>query len=205
MNWRRAKTWWLSIGAVIIGVAVALSVLSVVLSRYSFHALPEVVSPSRVAQFSLQAAIVQEEGGYRSSGHYYNESSFAALMDARDPGYMVVAGVARKASSGDGGKTVIAVTVSADEQATLFAVRSSDGGCWFSYISHRPVSLHPPFPNVPTNPGTYFGEVGTRRGPNRSCSVTQGPMGTNGNSFVGWSLNSYPPLQGHVKVRRLTS
>ena len=114
-------------------------------------------------------------------------------MEARDPGHMVVAGVARKASNVDKGD--IAVTVSADEQAVLFAVRSSDGACWFSYISHRPVSLHPPFPNVPTNPGTYFGEVGTRRGPNRSCSVTQGPMGTNGNSFVGWSLNSYPPLQ----------
>ena len=144
--------------------------------------------PSRAAQSDLTDVVTLEQNQYVTTGSLDGEPALAGLVRAQDPGVTVVP----DRSTHRGTQALIAVTVSPDRRAALFAIRALDGRCWFVVVNDRTAAQPPPFPDTRSTPGTTYGEVGIGHGPNRACSVTHGPAGTGGNAFVGWSAGGYP-------------
>ena len=144
--------------------------------------------PSLAAQSDLNDLVTLDQGRYAATGSLDSEPALAGLASAQDPGVTLV----QDRSTRHGTYPSVAVAVSTDGQAALFAIRATDGRCWFAYVNHRPAGRQPPFPDTLSTPGTYYGGVGTGHGPNRACSVTDGPAGTGTNTFVGWSTGAYP-------------
>lgn len=179
---RRTAAWWVSV--ILAGVVALVGWFAL---QPRFNGLPG-NAPSRAAQSDLNDLVTLDQGRYAATGSLDDEPALAGLANAQGPFFTLV----KDRSVGHGTHPTIAVTVSADRQAALFAIRALDGRCWFAYVDHRPAGGRPPFPDVPSTPGTYYGGVGTGHGPNSACSVTQGAAGTGGNTFVGWSTGTYP-------------
>lgn len=181
---RRTAKWWTIAGA---AVAIVLVGWLAVLPRLTTFRDMRGAAPSRAAQSSMNTVVTLDQGQYTATGSLDSEPALAALVLEQDPGVSLVDG----RSIHDGITAPIAVAVSADRQASLFAVRADDGRCWFIYVNHR-LTFPSPFPGTPSEPGTYYGGTGVVHGSNRTCSVTPGPEGTGGNTFSGWSKSGFP-------------
>ena len=179
---RRTATWWVPVVAATLIVLVGWFVLH---PRVNDLLAP---APSRAAQSDLNDVVTLEQHQYATTGSLDGEPALAGLVRAQDPGVTVVP----DRSTHRGTQALIAVTVSPDRRAALFAIRALDGRCWFVVVNDRTAAQPPPFPDTRSTPGTTYGEVGIGHGPNRACSVAHGPAGTGGNAFVGWSASGYP-------------
>lgn len=184
---RRTAKWWVP---VVVAAGIVLVGWLAVLPRLRVVGVNDLVQPvpSRAAQSNLNAVVAVVQRQYAATGTLGSEPALADLVQGQDPGITLVG----DRSIHTGAVAPIAVAVSADRQAALFATRANDGRCWFVYVDHRQTSPSP-FPGTPSAPGTYYGGAGIGHGPNRSCSVTRGPEGTSGNPFVGWSASAFPP------------
>ncbi len=179
---RRTATWWVPV------IAAALIVL---VGWFAIHPPSSdmlATVPSRAAQSDLTDVVTIEQNQYVTTGSLDSEPALAGLVHAEEPEVTVVPG----RSTQRGTYPLVAVTVSTDRRAALFAIRALDGRCWFVVVNHRTAAQPPPFPDTRSTPGTTYGEVGIGHGPNLACSVTHGPAGTGGNAFVGWSASGYP-------------
>ncbi len=179
---RRTATWWVPVVAAAVVALVGWFALH---PRFNDLTAPV---PSRAAQSDLNAVVTLEQHQYVTTGSLDSEPALAELVHAQEPEVTVVP----DRSTQRGTYALIAVTVSPDRRAALFAIRALDGRCWFALVNDRTAAQPPPFPDTRSTPGTTYGEVGIGHGPNRACSVTHGPAGTGGNAFIGWSAGVYP-------------
>ena len=184
---RRTAKWWVPVvvgaGIVLVGWLTVLPRFTALSASNGFFA----TAPSRAAQANLNSVVTVVQRQYAATGTLGSEPALAALV--RDQEHLTLVSDRSVLS---GAAAPIAVALSADRQAALFATRADDGRCWFAEVDHQPTSPPPPFPGTPAAPGTYYGGAGTGHGPNRGCSVTHGPAGTSGNAFVGWTAGAYP-------------